>query len=437
MPKIALIGAGSIVFAKNLITDLLLTQEIADSLEISLVDIDAYRLDKTLRMARRMIEAQGSKAKVSASIDRKEALRGCRFVVTTIQVGGFDAYEKDLLIPRKYGVDQVVGDTIGPGGVFRLLRTAPVFRDICRDMEEVCPGALLMNYVNPMSMLTWAVHRMSGVACVGLCHSVQGVNNRIAEHLEAQGSEIVCRVGGINHLSWVTECTYRGQDAYPLLREAMKKPEVYRKDIPRFEMLKTWGAFICESSWHVSEYVPYFRKSKEWVEKINHMDDPWSAWGGDMLALVRDRQDDFYADLDRQIDGEVSFQMVRSIEYGANIVRAMETGVAYAIAGNVMNTGLITNLPEGCCVEVPCLVDNRGITPCHFGSLPPHLASLCRSHIAVHELAVEAAVIGDKEALLHAVLLDPLAGSVLTMDSGAAMVKEMLEAHKDMLPQFA
>ena len=435
MAKITLIGAGSIVFAKNLIGDILLDPALAGS-EIHLMDIDGQRLQTAKKLADRMTLQTGSDVKISAGTDRRAALKGADYVITVIQAGGLKAYELDLAIPVKYGIDQAVGDTLGPGGVFRALRTIPVMLDIARDMEELCPGALLMNYVNPMAMITWAVYEATGISTVGLCHSVQGTSMDIASYIGAPYGEVTYKAAGINHMAWFLEYKWNGKDAYPLLFKAMEDPLIYNRDLTKFEVLKYFGSFVTESSYHLSEYLPYFRKSPEIIARIGEIDSWLKKWHGRCFDFASDRQEDFYQKVERQIGGVEQVDMESSHEYGSRIIHAMQTGEVYRINGNVRNTGLITNLPNGCCVEVPCLVDRNGIAPCHVGDLPAQLAALNRTNINVQELAVQSALKGDVDAALHAVLLDPLTSALLTCGEIKAMAMELFAAERDYLPQF-
>jgi len=435
MVKIVLIGAGSIVFAKNLICDVLLMPELAGC-EIYLMDIDAERLDIVRKLAERMVEQFGSKATVKAGTDRRAALANADYIITVFQAGGLKAYEMDFHIPLKYGVNQAVGDTLGPGGVFRALRTIPAMLDICRDMEELCPDGLLMNYVNPMAMVTWAIYKATGIKNVGLCHSVQGTSEDIASYIGAPYEEVTYKAAGINHMAWFLEYTWKGTDVYPLLFEAMKDPSIYNKDLTKFEVMKYFNYFVTESSYHLSEYLPYFRQSGEMIEKIGNIDSWLKKWKGNCYDFANDRQEEFYCKVDRQIKGMEPIDIKKSHEYGARIIQAMEGGSIYSFNGNVKNTGLITNLPWGCCVEVPCMVDKTGIYPCYAGKLPEQLAALNRSSINVQELAVKSALEGNKEAALHAILVDPLTSAILPCDRIKEMVNEMFEAEAGYLPQF-
>ena len=437
MTKIALIGAGSHVFARRLITDFLSYPELRES-TISLMDIDEEGLALTTAFAKRVVEQHGFKTKIESTLNRREALEGADYVIVSIRVGGTEANKLDLMIPAKYGVKQGIGDTVGPGGVFYALRHIPVILDICYDMEELCPDALLINYTNPMAMICWAVNDYTRIRNVGLCHSVQGTAAELARYLGAPVEELSYWVAGINHMAWFLELKWRGRDAYPILRERFKDPEVYSRpdahwagaDIVRVEIFKAFGYFNTESSQHMSEYVPYFRKRPELFERFK-LDSPLERL--EKMEEKRKRQEEELRELLRE-NREIPIK--RSREYCSEIIYAMETGVPCRINGNVKNDGLITNLLRGCCVEVPCFVDKNGIHPCYVGDLPPQCAALNRTNINVQELGVKAAVEKDKTLAFQAILVDPLTSAVLTIDETRRMVNEMFEAEKEFLQGF-
>lgn len=435
MLKVSLIGAGSIVFAKNLIYDILSFPELSDC-TIALMDIDFERLDRTVKMTQKMIAQENLNVKIEATLERKEALRDANYVMTMFQVGGLEAYKIDQEIPKRYGIDQAVGDTLGPGGVFRGLRTIPVLLDICREMEELCPDAFLLNYVNPMSINTWAMYDASPIKNVGLCHSVQLTSEDITRYIGAPYSEVRFKCAGINHMSWFLEYQWNGQDVYPLLMEKYNDPEVYAQDAVRFEFLKHFGYFVTESSYHMSEYAPYFRKREDWINKIKNINSWLKGDDGNYYTHCLNRQEQEFKKVSRQLAGEEPLEIKRTHEYGAYIIYSIETGVPQVINGNVKNTGLISNLPAGCCVEVPVLVDKNGIHPCYIGNLPARLAALNRTNINVQELTVEAALTGDKDAVYHAVKLDPLTSAILTLDEIDRMVTELFQEESIYLPQF-
>jgi len=437
LTKIALIGAGSHVFARRLITDFLSYPELRES-TISLMDIDEEGLALTTAFAKRVVEQHGFKTKIESTLNRREALEGADYVIVSIRVGGTEANKLDLMIPAKYGVKQGIGDTVGPGGVFYALRHIPVILDICYDMEELCPDALLINYTNPMAMICWAVNDYTRIRNVGLCHSVQGTAAELARYLGAPVEELSYWVAGINHMAWFLELKWRGRDAYPILRERFKGPEVYSRpdahwagaDIVRVEIFKAFGYFNTESSQHMSEYVPYFRKRPELFERFK-LDSPLERL--EKMEKKRKRQEEELRELLRE-NREIPIK--RSREYCSEIIYAMETGVPCRINGNVKNDGLITNLLRGCCVEVPCFVDKNGIHPCYVGDLPPQCAALNRTNINVQELGVKAAVEKDKTLAFQAILVDPLTSAVLTIDETRRMVNEMFEAEKEFLQGF-
>jgi alpha-galactosidase len=444
MPKIAIIGAGSAVFTRNLTSDILLVPELQDS-TIALMDIDADRLALARDLVQAMINERRIKATVQATLDRREAIRDAMYVIVTIQVGGLDAYAHDIGIPEKYGVGQCVGDTLGPGGVFRGLRTIPVLLDICRDMDDLAAAdALLINYSNPMAINCWAVAAGSGRPHVGYCHSVQGTSEMLARFIGAPYEEISFRCAGINHQAWFIELKWNGKDAYPLLRQAVERKEIIDEEPVRTELMKHFGYFVTESSGHASEYVPYLRKSakminEELVPRFALPNYDWIKWGrtGGYLAHCRERLVDYLDEVKEQVAGRRPLPGTRSHEYGSYTIEAMETNRPTVVHGNVPNTGLITNLPQGCCVEVACLVNRNGIQPTVVGNLPPQLAALNRAMINVQELAVYGGLKGDKEAVYHAVMLDPLTAAVCTLPQIRTMVDELFVAEAQWLPQFA
>lgn len=425
MAKITFIGAGSVVFASRLLGDIISHPELRDS-TVSLMDINAERLKLITRFARVMTAKYAPEARVESTLNRREALEDADYVIIMIQVGGLEAFEKDIYIPLKYGVSQEVGDTLGPGGVFRGLRTIPVLLDICHDMEELCPDALLINYANPMAMNCWGMNKATKIRNVGLCHSVQGTAMQLARYINVPYEEVSYWVAGINHQAFFLEYKHKGEDAYPRIWEAMKKKEIYEKDKVRFEMMKYLGYFITESSHHLGEYVPYFRTTEERREK--YCTPRWFY-----LEICQKAWKPHYERIERQIQGEEPIEIKRSHEYGIDIIHSMETGEPCRINGNVENEGLITNLPEGCCVEVPCLVDKNGVHPCYVGNLPPQCAALNRTNINVQELAVKAALEKDRSAAVQAVMFDPLTSALLTPREIEKMVNEMFKAEAQWL----
>ena len=436
MAKIAFIGAGSVVFAQNLIGDILSFPALEDS-TLSLMDIDPERLEQTTTIAERMMaEADGS-GEIQSTTDRREALEGADYVLNMIHVGGSEPFENEIHIPRSYGVNQAVGDTLGPGGVFRLLRTVPAMLEIARDMEEVCPNALLLNYTNPMAMLCWAIDEATDVEIIGLCHSVQHTAEAIAAYANVPREELEYWVAGINHMAWFLEATHGGESIYPALYEAMEDPETYDQDNVRFEILRHFDAFVTESSNHMSEYVPYFRTDEDTIEDLVVEGDfefyftDWMETGHYLEHWLDYQQENAERDF-----AEEEFEIDRSEEYGSRIIHSLETGTPRRMNINVRNTGgAIANLEDAACVEVPCLVDGTGIHPCSVGQLPPQLAALNRSNIAVQRLAVQGALTGDIEHIRQAIKLDPLTAAALTLEEIDAMIDDLLEANAEYLPE--
>ena len=420
MAKIAFIGPGSVVFASRLLSDIFCHPELRES-TISLMDIDAERLGLIDKLAGLMASKYAPNAEIESTLDRREALKDSDYVIIMIQVGGLEAFELDINIPLEYGVNQEVGDTMGPGGVFRGLRTIPVLLDICRDMQDLCPDALLINYANPMAINCWAMNKATDIGNVGLCHSVQGTAMQLARYIDVSYEDVSYWVAGINHQAFFLEYRYKGEDAYPLIWKASRKKEIYEKDRVRFEMMRHLGYFITESSHHLSEYVPYFRTTED--RRKEYCEPRWFY-----LGICKEAWKPHYEHVRKQIRGEEPIEISRSHEYGVDIIHSIETGNACRINGNVANDWLITNLPYGCCVEVPCLVDKNGIHPCYVGDLPPQCAALNRTNINVQELAVKAALDQDRTAAKQAVMFDPLTSAILTPREIEKMVEEMFKA---------
>lgn len=435
MPRITFIGAGSIVFARNLIGDVLSFDELADS-ELVLMDIDEDRLERTATAARNTVAANDVDASIESTTDRAEALAGADYVINTIHVGGREPFENEIEIPQEYGVNQAVGDTLGPGGVFRMLRTAPVLLDIARDMESLCPDALLLNYTNPMSMLCWAVDEATDVDVVGLCHSVPHTVDAIANYTDTDPDEMDYWVAGINHIAWFLQAEIDGEDLYPALREAMGEAGIYDQDNVRFEILRHFGRFVTESSNHMSEYVPYFRTDQDTIDSLvvdAEFEDyfvDWMETGAYFDHWCRYQEDARTVDPD-DLDTDIE----RSEEYGARIVHSIETDTPRWMNINVRNdTNAITNLRSEACVEVPCLVDGTGVRPCSVGDLPTELAALDRQAIDVQALAVRAALDHDQDALRRSIKLDPLTAAACTLEEIDAMVDDLLAANAEYLP---
>ncbi len=444
MPKITLIGAGSVVFTRNLCNDILLTPALQES-TIALMDIDPQRLAQARDLVQAIVGRRGLETRVEATTDRREAVWDADYVITTFQQGGLEAYASDIEIPQRYGVEQCVGDTLGPGGVFRALRTIPVLIDLCRDIDAVAPDALLINYVNPMAANCWAVDVATGRPHVGLCHSVQGTSEMLAEWIGVPPDEVVFLCAGINHQAWFLEFRRgRGnEDLYPLIWEAIERPEIYGQEPVRVELMKHFGYFVTESSGHASEYVPYFRKdarmvNEDLVPRFQGEANHWFEFGrtGGYLRYCIRRFAEAQKEYEELLEGMGNLPTERTHEYSSTIIEAMETDEPARINGNVPNWGLIDNLPQGCCVEVPCLVDGNSIQPTAVGALPTQLAALNHTSVNVQELTVKAALTGDTEAVYHAVMLDPLTAAVCTLDQIRAMVDELLAAQAQWLPQF-
>jgi alpha-galactosidase len=449
MAKIAIIGAGGHVFPLRLAGDILSFPALQNS-TIALMDIDRAKLERTEQSVRELVAHHDLGARVEATLDRRAALRGADYVIVTFQVGGLEAYRLDVEIPRQYGVDQAVGDTLGPGGIMRFLRSSAVLQSLAEDMLELCPKALLINYANPMAMNCWFLSRL-GIKTVGLCHSVQNTTHMLAKHIDIPIEDITYKSAGINHQAWLLEFKRGHEDLYPAVRQVMRQEHLERdalremledhgdhsqaprqwtvyeggQERVRTTLMDTFGYFHTESSHHASEYVPWFRKDPEMVQR--YIPERW----------------DYYQICSSHDDGDLSGLLAHlktelrpSHEYGAQIIQAIETGQPAVIYGNVPNTNLIPNLPEGCCVEVACLVDKNGIQPTHAGPLPLQLAALNRTNIHVQELAVEAAITGNQEHVHHAMALDPLTSALLTLDQIKAMTNELLGAQANWLPQF-
>jgi alpha-galactosidase len=445
-PRIVFIGAGSTVFARNLMGDILSYPELSTS-TIVLHDIDEERLAASLAVGRKIVDTLSVSASITSTTNRREALAGATYVVTMFQVGGYKPSTViDFEIPKRHGLQQTIADTLGVGGIMRGLRTIPVLLDICRDMEEVCPDAYLLNYVNPMSMLCWAVSRASSIKTIGLCHSVQHTAHQLATDLGVPESEVRYLCAGINHMAFYLRFereTADGMvDLYPALkRRAIELPAPFRgdetrsdggvaglSDAVRYEMLKRLGYFVTESSEHFSEYVPWFIKSNQ-PELIDEFGIPLDEYPRRCETQIAGWE----ALRNRLVDPTSRLRVVRSAEYGSGIIHALETGIARTVYGNVPNKGHITNLPDGCCVEVPCVVDSRGINPQHVGALPPQLAALMQTNINVHSLTVEAALTGKREHVYHAAMLDPHTAAELNLSQIWSLVDELLAAHENML----
>ncbi len=455
MNKITFLGAGSSVFAKNVLGDCMMTDCLREW-EYALYDIDEQRLEESFIMLSNINRnSNGSKAKIVKYTDRIEALRGAKYVCNAIQVGGYDPCTiTDFEIPKKYGLQQTIGDTNGIGGIFRALRTIPVMLDFAKDMDQVCSDALFINYTNPMSILTLAMNRATNIKTIGLCHSHQECVPMLLGRLGLPQDGLNYRIAGINHMAWLLEITRNGKDYYPEIKKrAAEGPIIdimaeYRKNFPqipavegdfspsnnddmvRFEMMKRFGYYITESSEHSSEYYPYFIK-KNYPELIKKFNIPLDEYPRRCVIQLEQ-----WKDTAEQLVHNADLKHTKSHEYAAGIIEALETGKPFSFAGNVMNTGLIDNLPSDCCVEVTCIANEGGIQPCHIGALPHQLAALNMHQIGVHQLTVDAALSKKKDYIYQAAMLDPHASAELSIDDICAMVDDLIDAHGDWLPQY-
>jgi len=477
MAKITFIGAGSTVFARNLLKDLFTFPELHGS-TVRLMDIDADRLRDSETVARRVAAEAGATPTIEATTDRRCALDGADYVINMIQVGGYmPATVTDFEIPKKYGLRQTIGDTLGIGGIMRGLRTIPVLLDIARDMEELCPDALFLNYSNPMAILTWALNKGSSVKTVGLCHSVFGTAGELAHILDIPVDEIDYLCAGINHMAFYLRFEHKGEDLYPRLKAMAAADEYPSYERVRQEVLRRFGYAVTESSEHFSEYTPWFIK-RDRPDLIEHYrvpldeyparcEDQIADWASMRAALVSDDPGavERYEDerrstlsgmaqrrlsvIERNNPAEAARMRARALEkrenqhtarhsgeYGTLIIHSMETGQPRVVYGNVGNNGSIANLPADCAVEVPCLVDANGVQPTQIGHLPPQLAALMQTNINVQRLTVEAALTGKREHIYHAAMLDPHTAAELDLSQITALVDELIEAHGDLLPAW-
>jgi len=436
MTKLTFIGAGSFGFTRGLVRDVLTFPLLRDA-EICLMDIDDERLEFALKSVEKIIQLGNYPAKVWATKDRIEALRGADVVLVTILVGSTDVWRHDIEIPKKYNVDFNVGDTRGTAGIFRALRTIPVMVSIAKDMEQYCPDALMLNYTNPMAMLCRAMNRASNIQLTGLCHSVQGTAEMLARWIGAPMSEITYTCAGINHQAFYLKYEWNGKDAYPLLREAVEKPEIYNEEIVRNEMFKALGYYVTESSGHNSEYNWWFRKRQDLIEKYCTHGTGWNPGvHAYILKEYQKREGDWKEEAKKWFAKETPISLERGHEYAAYIINAIKGGETFQFNGNVPNTKLITNLPDDVCVEVPVFVDKAGLHPVHVGALPPQLVALNHLSVMTEEMAVEAALTGDPTLVYQACCYDPLAASVLSLAEIRSMVNELLEVNRPYLPQF-
>lgn len=438
MTKIAFIGAGSFGFTRGLVRDIL-TFPLLEDATLSLMDVDAERLEFSRRAVQRIVDQGGYPARVEATMDRVEALNGADAVLCTILAGSVDVWQHDVLIPKKYGIDINVGDTRGVSGIFRALRTIPVMLGIVKDMEKACPDATLLNYTNPMAMLCRAMQRESSIQLTGLCHSVQGTAMMLAKWIGAPYEEITYTCAGINHMAWYLDYKWNGKDAYPLIRKAVEEnEEIYNEEQVRNEMFLHFGYYITESSGHNSEYNWWFRKRPDLIERYcTH----GTGWNPGVYAYILDeyrkRGDTWKDSIIAWLDDPNALDLKRGHEYAAYIINALQGGEPFKFNGNVPNTGLITNLPEGACVEVPVYADRGGLHSVHVGALPPAVAPLNQITVASEEMAVEAALTGDPTLVFQSVAYDPLTAAMLSLAEIKQMVNEMLAQNAAYLPQFS
>ncbi len=431
MTKITFIGAGSTVFARNLMGDILQYPALQE-VTLSLHDIDEERLSTSGIVARKVAETLGVAPTIEATTDRRAALDGADYVISMFQIAGYrPGTVIDFDVPKRFGLRQTIGDTLGIGGIMRALRTIPVFLDIARDMQELCPAVMHLNYVNPMAMNCLALNRGSDISTVGLCHSVQGTAAQLARDIDVPLEEINYLAAGINHMAFYLKFERDGADLYPRIRQVLAEGRAPEDNLVRYEMLRRLGYFVTESSEHFSEYVPWFikRDRNDLIEEFNVPLDEY---------LRRcELQIDHWRNLRLEMEApDYRPEIRRSMEYGSQIINAMETDEPVVIYGNVSNEGLIDNLPPGCAVEVPCLVDCNGVQPTRIGALPPQLAALIRSNVNVQELTVEAALTGRREHIYHAAMLDPHTAAELSLEQIYALVDELIEAHGDWLPAY-
>ena len=460
MTKISFIGAGSTVFAKNLMGDILSYPELQD-VTISLHDIDEERLRTSEIVANNIAQTLGVRPTIEATTDRRRSLDGADYAISMIQVAGYKpGTVVDFEVPKKYGLRQTIADTLGIGGIMRGLRTIPVLLDMCYDMEEVCPDVTFLQYVNPMAMNCWAISRATTIKTVGLCHSVQGTAMQLCRDIGVPYDEINYVCAGINHMAFYLTFVRDGVDLYPLIRDVLDEGRAPDWNLVRYELFKRVGYFVTESSEHFAEYVPWFikRDRPELIEEFNIPLDEYirrcevQITGWDFMRQKLETPDADLTDAFAKAMAQAGVaeehmplvvnnfenlnEVKRSHEYGSLIIHSMETGEPRVIYGNVPNDGLIDNLPAGCCVEVPCLVDKNGVQPTKIGALPPHLAALMQTNINVQALTVEAALTGKREHIYHAAMLDPHTAAELSLDQIWALVDDLIDAHGDWLPAY-
>ncbi len=432
MAKICFIGAGSTVFAKNVLGDCMHVASLRGS-HIALVDVDPVRLGDSEAMVNNLNRTLGAGMTVETFLaeDAKKAFSGADYAVNAIQVGGYrPCTVTDFEIPKNYGLRQTIGDTLGIGGIFRALRTIPILFDYCRILETVAPGVLLLNYTNPMAMLTGAVLKATGVRTVGLCHSVQTCAPYLCAELDLPADQLRWKIAGINHQGWLLELSRKGEDLYPEIKRRAQLPEYIHRDTVRFEIMKRFGYYVTESSEHSSEYVPWFIKERA-PELIEQFHIPLDEYPRRCEEQIKG-----WAGMRAEMTGDSPLSHARTGEYASHIIDAVETGGPYTFGGNVLNTGLITNLPPRACVEVNCVADRNGVTPTHVGDLPTQCAALNRTNINVQELVIEAALTGRRDHIYQAAMLDPHTAAELTIDEIVGLCDDLIEAHHGWLPEY-
>lgn len=459
-PRIAFLGAGSTVFTKTLLGDLLSRPALREA-EIRLHDIDAHRLELSERVAKRVASVVGAGPTITATLDREAAIEGADFVLSTIQVGGYrPGTVRDFEIAKRYGLQQTIGDTLGIGGIFRALRTIPVMLEFVRDIERLAPDALHLNYVNPMAMITWALNEASQVPTVGLCHSVPHTAHQLADDLNVPRDELRYRVAGINHLAFYLSLEHRGEDLYPRLRAFAESGDVPDWNRVRYDAFRRLGWFVTESSEHFAEYVPWYLKGDrpDLIQRFNipideypgrcevyevawefiedELTEPGARSADELRAAIRAADIDVMpGSVEHTVhEFETLNEVHESVEYGAKIIDSVWTDTPRTVYGNVLNHGLIDGLPDGCAVEVPCLVDAQGVQPTRVGRMPPQLTALMRTNVNVQELVVRAVLDEDVRHVHHAALLDPRTAAQLDPDQIQSLVNDLLDAHADVLP---
>jgi len=437
-PRIAMIGAGSIGFTRKLVQDILTVPELGEA-EFAFTDINRNNLEMVRQLTERDIRANGKPAKLTATTNRRKALDGADYVFCTVRVGGLDAFQLDIDIPLEYGIDQCVGDTLCPGGIMYGQRGIPVLLGICRDIREVAPGAVFMNYANPMAMLTWACDKYGGVSTIGLCHGVEGGCRQIAEVLGIPRAELDITCAGINHQTWYVSVKHRGRELRVNLLRAFERHPVYSKtEKVRIDMLRRFGYYTTESNGHVSEYVPWYRKRPGEIRKWVDLSDWINGETGGYLRICQESRNWFETDFPKWLNEPAPrfSPENRSLEHGSYIIEAMETGRVYRGHFNTVNRGIISNLPADCVIEAPGYVDRTGLNMAVVGALPLACAATCNASVSVQRMSVEAAVHGDVDLLKQAMLHDPLTAAVCNPPEIWQMADEMLVAQARWLPQY-